>query len=448
MHTKCTLAVVFVCSTLLLPGLSRGENNASAERGAKAIRSAMNPAEASLRAYDNIWKQWGVKERPADFDRLLRERYGLHAAPYENNGLPMGMHLVQGALGKGVGGDCLLCHAGSVAGQTVIGLGNASLDFTGFFGDLAAGEIFSPRLPFRLSNVRGTIEATAVVNFLLDYRNPDLTIRIPKKAKYADDLCEDIPAWWLMKRKQTMYHTGGGHARSIRTMMAFLLNPLNSGDYIKKQEPVFADIQAYLLSLEAPKYPFAVDRALAETGHRLFKQDCAKCHGTYGTDGTYPSKVIPLETIGTDPRLATGTTPEQAEHFLKSWFADEKGPDGRRLCDQTIVGYQAPPLDGVWATAPYFHNGSAPTVYHVLNSKARPKIFTRTYRTEREDYDTQKLGWKITVLEEPPKETMSGIERRKIYDTTEPGRSNGGHIFGDHLTDAERRAVVEYLKTL
>ena len=40
------------------------------------------------------------------------------------------------------------------------------------------------------------------------------------------------------------------------------------------------------------------------------------------------------------------------------------------------------------------------------------------------------------------------IERRKVYDTTHSGRSNAGHTYGDELTDAERRAVIEYLKTL
>ena len=113
------------------------------------------------------------------------------------------------------------------------------------------------------------------------------------------------------------------------------------------------------------------------------------------------------------------------------------------------MGYQAPPLDGLWATAPYFHNGSAPTVYDVLNSKTRPKIFTRSYRTDLDAYDPEKLGWKVEVLDEPPDlDKTPPIERRKVYDTTKPGRGNGGHTYGDGLSDAERRAVIEYLKTL
>ena len=89
-----------------------------------------------------------------------------------------------------------------------------------------------------------------------------------------------------------------------------------------------------------------------------------------------------------------------------------------------------------------------PTIYHVLNSKARPKIFTRSFRAEKEDYDSIKLGWKITVLEKGSDANLPPFERRKIHDTTRPGLGNTGHPFGDKLTDEERMAVIEYLKTL
>jgi hypothetical protein len=146
--------------------------------------------------------------------------------------------------------------------------------------------------------------------------------------------------------------------------------------------------------------------------------------------------------------LAGALTPDMTKLFNKSWFAREIGPDGKLYQILEVKGYQAPPLDGVWATAPYFHNSSAPTVYHVLNSKARPKIYTRSYRTGKEDYNPIKLGWQITVLDNSPDTNLSGRERRKIYDTTQPGCGNGGHNFGDDLSEKERMAVIEYLKTL
>src|SRR5262249_22188875 len=264
-----------------------------------------------------------------------------------------------------------------------------------------------------------------------------------------DQLCEDAPAWWLLHKKKTMYHTGGGDARSVRSLMQFMLSPLNAPAVFDREEATFRDVQAYLLSLRPPKYPFPVDRDLAGRGEKLFVANCARCHGTYGEKWTYPNRIVPIDEIGTDRARFDGISKEFGAYYNRSWFAKEKPgwfADGYK--GQFTAGYQAPPLDGVWATAPYFHNGSAPTVYHVLNSKARPKVFTRSYRTGKEDYDAEKLGWKITVLEKPADPKLPAVERRKVYDTTQPGRGNGGHTFGDKLSEEQRRAVIEYLKTL
>jgi hypothetical protein len=245
-----------------------------------------------------------------------------------------------------------------------------------------------------------------------------------------------------------MYHIAEADTRSVRTMMPFLLNPLRGAAALKALEPVFADIRAYLLTVQPPAYPFPIDRPRAERGRTIFERTCSRCHGTYGPDGHYPNKVVPLDEIGTDPTLARGFAPEPVAHYLESWFARERGPDGEPYHGLHGEGYQAPPLDGLWATAPYFHNGSTPTVYHVLNSRSRPRVFTRSFRGDIEDYDPGRLGWKISVLDGPPDPALPAIERRKVYDTAQPGRGNGGHTFGDHLTEDQRMAVIEYLKTL
>jgi mono/diheme cytochrome c family protein len=229
--------------------------------------------------------------------------------------------------------------------------------------------------------------------------------------------------------------------------MTFMLSPLNTSEYIKRQEPVFADIQAWLESLQAPAYPFEIDAAMAERGEHLFRQNCVRCHGTYGPDGKYPNKHVSIDMVGTDPTLAGGFTDDFLTHYANSWFAAETAADGKSYM-QVRPGYQAPPLDGIWATAPYFHNGSVPTVYHVLNSKARPPRFTRSFRTEREDYDEAKLGWRITEMDPTADPNLTPRELRAIYDTSQPGRANSGHTFGDHLSDEERMAVIEYLKSL
>jgi Cytochrome c len=441
--------IIVVCVALLSGEAGLAKEKTAVERGREALlgRSFLPPI-LTRADYENLWRVWGLKEKPADFDRQLRERYGLHEASYPNQGLPMGLRPAKAMFNTGVGNDCLLCHASTIAGQTVIGLGNPSLDLQALFDEFAQVQGFKQTVPLTFSNVRGTSESIASGVYLFQFRNPDLSLRMPIKLQYTNSACEDVPAWWLLKKKKTMYATGSHSSRSVRPLMSLLLHPFNGAEYVKKQEPVFRDIQAYMLSLEPPKYPFPINQQRAATGKSLFERTCARCHGTHGPESEYPNKIVDVDAIGTDPTLATGFPVEAEEMFNRGWFGEEQGPDGKKLSATGHRGYQAPPLDGIWATAPYFHNGSAPTVAHVLNSKARPRIFTRSYRTDREEYDPVNLGWKITVLERGPDPTLPAIERRKVYDTTQPGRANTGHTFGDKLTEEERMAIIEYLKTL
>ena len=101
-------------------------------------------------------------------------------------------------------------------------------------------------------------------------------------------------------------------------------------------------------------------------------------------------------------------------------------------------GYIAPPLDGIWVTAPFFHNASVPDLEGVLNSKARPKYWTRDFNNPVYDYEN--IGWKYKEENAPGGSAT--------FNTTKPGCGNQGHYFGDKLSDAERDAVIEYLKTL
>jgi hypothetical protein len=420
----------------------------AAERGHKALTTrAFTPATWPATAYEGLWKHWlpVPAAMPRDYDRAVREHYGLHTAPYENGRYPMGLRETKSLFGKGITTDCMLCHGGSILGKSYLGLGNSTLDIDALFDDLNRASGRTRKLPFTFCNVRGTSEAGAFAVFLHSYREPDLKVRLTRQHfELRDDLCEDTPAWWLLKKKKTMYHTGTTDARSVRSIMQFMLSPLNGRSTFEKEEATFVDIRAYLVGLERPRFPFAIDERKAARGATLFGEHCARCHGTYGANPSYPSKVVPLAKIGTDRTRFEGLPLAMGEYYNKSWFAQEVG-DGYKTTEPR--GYQAPPLDGIWATAPYFHNGAAPTVYHVLNSQARPKLFTRSYRTDAEAYDADKVGWKVQVLDRVPAD-LTPLERRKIYDTTQPGRGNAGHTFGDDLSDDERWAVIEYLKKL
>jgi hypothetical protein len=434
--------------------LAPAADPAAVERGRKALLGrALYPAAWTTAAYKNAWRHWEDRSHsqpPADYGRAFRERYGLHEPPFPNGPYPMGLRESQGLLSKGICTDCMICHGGSIAGQSYVGLGNSTLDIQALFEDLSAADGIGKRLPFTFCNVRGTSEAGAMSVFLLGWREPDLKMRTSfLDLDLHDDLCEDVPAWWLLKKKKTMYYTGSGDSHSVRSLMQFMLSPLSMASNFPKEEPTFRDIQAYLLSIEPPRYPFAIDHALADDGKKIFTQHCSRCHGTYGEHWTYPNKVVPLEEIGTDATRYHGISQKFYAYYNRSWFGQEN--HGWLTDDfkaRPPIGYQAPPLDGIWATAPYLHNGSVPTVYHLLNSTTRPKRFTRSYRTDASAYDTQRLGWKVEAVDSPADASLPNIERRKVYDTTQTGRHNTGHTFGDDLSEPERMAVIEYLKTL
>jgi hypothetical protein len=443
------MALLFAISMI---AIARADStNEAAARGRHALESqSFNPSVWSMSAYESLWKQWGLKEKPADFDHAVREHYGLHPAPFPNDGLPMGLRKSNGLVANGISVDCLICHGGSIMGQSYIGLENTTIDIQALFEDLNKASGRSGRLPFCFSNVRGTTEAVGMSVFLLGMRDPELNLKLKRQdLGLRDDVCGDPPAWWLLRKKKTMYHTGGSDARSVRSMMQFMMGSLNTRSTFDKDEAAFRDIRAFMLSLRPPKYPFPVDRDLAAKGEHIFKQTCSRCHGTYGENWTYPNRIIKLEEIGTDPKRFYGVSEKFADYYNRTWFAREK-PGW--LSDDYIAretdGYQAPPLDGIWATAPYLHNGSVPTVYNMLKSESRPKIYTRSFKTDKEDYDSVKLGWRVQVLDKPADPKLPAFERRKTYDTSQPGRGNTGHVYGDDLTEDERMAVIEYLKTL
>ena len=97
--------------------------------------------------------------------------------------------------------------------------------------------------------------------------------------------------------------------------------------------------------------------------------------------------------------------------------------------------YAARPLYGIWAAAPYLHNGSVPTLYDLLlPPEQRPKTFALGGR----EYDPVQLGFVVQT-------TCS--QQDCLVDTTLPGNGNGGHLWGTDLAEADRTALLEYLKT-
>ncbi len=100
-------------------------------------------------------------------------------------------------------------------------------------------------------------------------------------------------------------------------------------------------------------------------------------------------------------------------------------------------GYVAKPLVGVWLLGPYLHNGSVPTLRDLLSPpEQRPRVFYRGYDV----VDTENIGFISTG----PLAATRGFR----IDTVQRGNGNAGHEYGTGLSEPDKRALLEYLKTL
>ena len=219
-----------------------------------------------------------------------------------------------------------------------------------------------------------------------------------------------------------------------------MLVPQNGPETFRAWDREFKDVYAYIESVEPPPNPYPVDRVLAERGRLAFNRQCAECHGTYGSGSEYPERLVPIAEIGTDRVRLDALTPAHRAAYGDSWFTSF----GKLPNVKDPGGYVAPPLDGIWASAPYLHNGSVPTLWHLLHPNERPKVWKR----QAAGYDSERVGPQIETYEELPLDAASGWQRREYFDTRAFGKSAQGHDFPNRLTEDERCAVLEYLKSL
>ena len=196
--------------------------------------------------------------------------------------------------------------------------------------------------------------------------------------------------------------------------------------------PAVRRVNEWLADLPSPQYPFPVNQELAALGKSLFTEQCASCH-QFGESRV--GKLIPLEEIGTDPNRAEHWTVEAADEFNRQFDQFSWGFD---YFQGQTGGYVALALDGVWARAPYLHNGSVPSLRYLLEPvENRPDDFYRGYDV----YDPESVGF----ISDVP--SRAG-RRFSEFDTSLPGNGNMGHLYGTGLPPADKTALIEYLKTL
>lgn len=200
-----------------------------------------------------------------------------------------------------------------------------------------------------------------------------------------------------------------------------------------------AAVLGFLDRYSPQPFPGPIDRETAHAGARLYARDCASCHGRYDDSGERPRLVsFPnwLGDAGTDGARAAAFDARLAEAVNASGYRE-------RISARHTGHYAAPPLAGIWASAPYLHNGSVPTIAALLDPASRPARF----QVGGHALDFGRLG----LLLGPDGGFPAGYRpwsRPAWIDTRRPGLSNGGHAFGSGLSAAEQRQLVEYLKLL
>ncbi len=438
-------------------------------------QKAYMPADFDQESFDNVWSVWPEPLRsqaqeagPDERRRLAFERYGLTERLCFASGEPDGSHLPQQYVVDEIGNwsmNCFACHGGAVAGKPYPGAPNTRFAFELLIKEVRASKLKLGKplskmdvgaMIMPLGRSRGTTNAVMFGVGLMHYRDADLNIvrgKLPPSFTHHD---MDAPAWWHFRKRPYLYIDGFAE-KGHRGLLQFMMVEENDAATLKGWGEEFKHVAAYLESLVPPKYPGAINEPLASRGFQLFSDNCAECHGSYASSYTstsskiqsqgvtleeYPSRRIALADIGTDPVRLQALSKNHRERYARSWFAHY----GEQATVVDPDGYVAPPLDGVWATAPYFHNGSVPTLWQVLNVDERPVVWR--HRATDSNFDEVGVGLAVDTFPGVQTDVQASANRYEFFNTQDFGKSRFGHTYPELLTRDEKLAVLEYLKTL
>gem|GEM_PF-407690 len=299
----------------------------------------------------------------------------------------------------------------------------------------------------------------------------------------------DAMPWWLLKFKNHVFWTADHSVTKVRQFMyAFTFQHQGIGSSHEPHAKRLGLALRYAEKLHSPAYPFKIDWTLVEKGRKIFHSQpiekkfgatCSSCHGRY--EQTKPNssswKVSYPGEMGTIAHVGTDDTYSEVSHHVTAGIQEllaestaaiqtRSGPEaavlyGPKISVASPTGVVPPPLVGLWASPPYLHNGSVPTVYHVLRSSERPLVWSRPKALLTQGFDPNHLGFSVKGVDSP----VSSKSRRDhlfetnpvsretsrqmlTYRTREKGRSNQGHTFVDGWPEEDILAILEFLKSL
>jgi processive rubber oxygenase RoxA-like protein len=457
-------------------------------------------------AMDDLLNDLGLHEYPQASDQ------GVYAVPYPDGIRPdhrMGFGLIENSQGTGFSFSCAACHSSNLFGKTVLGMTNRFPKANEFFIKAkSVSELVQPGF-FKLytgatsgetemiknfkKNIRsvglkrpltlGLDTSLAQVSLSLNRRNPDPYASFSDRyalSPRSDAILDKQPAdskpavWWNVKYKNR-WLSDGSVVSGNPIFTNILWNEIGRGtdltqleSWLQQNEHVIKEITTAVFSSEAPRFTdffpaSKIDLKLAKQGEQIFNNTCARCHGNYDKAWSLPNadQLSPeeklrtvevrykaqtqVEDVGTDPYRYRGM--KSLEQLNNLAISKKNG-----ILIRAQEGYVPPPLVGIWARWPYFHNNSVPSLCAVLTAaKDRPKYYYSGEALDpAADFDGDCNGYPVGKATPESWKTSE-----HFYDTRKAGMGNMGHdedIFLENgkelLLPEQKRALIHFLQTL
>ncbi len=456
---------------------------------------------------NEFWQWLGMHSYPEKNEK------GIYSVPYPTHSkpaYPMGVTLRETRDGVGVTFSCAACHSANLFGKRVLGMTNRFPRANRFF--YRSKRMIQKVPPWAFRFVMGTtagekrLYAQARENSqFVDAREPmalgldtslshtalslarrapdDIATKDPYYARHPDDEplakfpSDSKPSvWWNLKYKNRWLSDGSVvSGNPIYTNL--LWNEIGRGtDLVKLEEwldtnpEVIRSLTTAVFASEPPRFsdffPMSshhVERA--KRGEKLFLQSCAKCHGVYEKAWSSPSEearspealseTIRVSYHESTPVIDVGTDPLRFQAMES--LAKRLNPLAISIRKNILIrpqeGYVPPPLVGIWARWPYFHNNSAPNLCAVLTQgEERPKkYFAGEAEDPETDFDRHCNGYPLGS------KTPEKWKRNKeaLFNSEIPGLSRLGHDEGIFLQQGkeiflpeQKLDLIAFLQTL
>ncbi len=494
-----------VASTGLLPPL-RPIENFLADNDPNPFKNLITEifqASTEMHSLNEIFSWVGLHDYPLDSDD------GIYSVPYPESSAGVKGSRPDYKMGygtitrKGVQGftmGCATCHSANLFGKTVLGMTNrfprandtlirakhalplinaamfqkynhaTNQETALLIEDRTNVRSIGAKLPLTL----GLDTSLAQVALSLDHREPDAwaSKNLYYELNPRSDILDDHPGdskpavWWNVKYKNR-WLSDGSIISGNPVFTNILWNEIGRGEdlhtldqWLTENSQIIKDLASAIFSMESPRitdfFPTEmIDLESAKRGQKIFSASCTKCHGNYLKNWDLPNvfKLSATELLKTNQVLyKTKVVDVGTDSLRRKQMKSLEKLNSLEISQKyhTVIqpqeGYVPPPLVGIWARWPYFHNNSVPSLCAVLSKQSdRPATYyAGEANSPTADFDFACNGY--PAAEKVPEKWRTS---EYLYDTSREGMSNSGHdSHMESLSSENKKDLIRFLQTL